>query len=153
MSTQTNETSHPTEEVSREAGRYLLELYFASADVDGRVRTGALGERLGVDPASVTGMLSKLATRGLVDHQKYEGVMLTTVGEQIAEMLVWRYCVTDRFFTETFETSLDRESAYRIGFELPLDGLVTLAETVDIPCMRACPRLEDSAGQHYSPKV
>jgi DtxR family Mn-dependent transcriptional regulator len=145
MNSQTTGTSSPTREVSRETGRYLLELYFASIDADDRVRTGALSERLDVRPASVTGMLSKLAERNLVDYRKHEGATLTAAGEEIAEMLVWRYCVTDRFFTEAVEAPVDRAVAYRIGFELPLDGLLTLAETVDMPCMRACPHLDENA--------
>jgi DtxR family Mn-dependent transcriptional regulator len=153
MSTQTRGTVDPTEEVSREVGRYLLELYFASLDGDDRVRTGTLGKRLNVNPASVTGMLSKLSKRRLVDYRKHEGATLTTVGEEIAEMLVWRYCVTDRFFNEMLEAPIDRGVAYRIGFELPLEGVVTLAETVDIPCIRACSRLEERVGQRCSSKA
>lgn len=153
MSTQTTGTTNPTEKVSREAGRYLLELYFASLDTDDRVRTGTLGERLDVHPASVTEMISKLAKRELVDYRKHEGVTLTTMGEEVAEMLVWRYCVTDRFFTETLDAPVDRRIAYRIGFELPFEGLVTLAETVDIPCMRACSRLDNRTVRHSSSKA
>jgi len=138
----TGGTAHPTEEVSREAGRYLLELYFTALDTDDRVRTGTLGDRLAVRPASVTEMISKLADRGLVDYRKHEGARLTAAGEELAEMLVWRYCVTDRFFADTLGAPLDRDIAYRIGYELPIDGLVELAETVDIPCMRACSRLD-----------
>jgi len=139
----TQRPSPPTETVSRDSGRYLLELYFASRETDGRVRTGTLGERLGVHPASVTEMVSKLATDGFVDHEKHDGARLTATGEAVAEVLAWRYCVTERFFVDELETAIDRPTVYRIGFELPADGLATLAESVGVPCMRACSRLDD----------
>jgi DtxR family Mn-dependent transcriptional regulator len=137
----------PTDTVSRESGRYLLELYFASIETDQRVRTGTLSERLDVHPASVTEMVSKLAVDGYVDHEKHEGTRLTPSGQEVAEVLAWRYCVTERFFIDELDTPVDRPTIYRIGFELPVDGLVTLAESVDIPCMRACSRMEQTA-QH-----
>lgn len=139
---QTRESLDPTERLSRESGRYLLELYFESLQTNDRIRTGKLGERLDVHPASVTEMISKLADRDLVDQQKHDGTRLTTSGEKLAEVLAWRYCVTERFFVGELNSSIDRTTVYRIGFELPADGLVTLAKTVDIPCLRACSRVE-----------
>lgn len=136
-------TKQPTEELSREVGRYLLELYLVSQETNNRVQTGLLSERLEVRPASVTEMLSKLANRELVDYRKHEGAALTTKGQELSEMLVWRYCVTDRFFTEMLEAPVDRTVAYQIGFELPLNGLLTLANRVELPCMRACSRVGD----------
>jgi len=136
------ERAVPTEHLSRESGRYLLELYFASLQTSERVRTGTLGERLDVHPASVTEMVSKLAERGLVDYEKHDGTTLTTAGEALAETLVWRYCVTERFLSDELGAAVDRTTVYRIAFELPVDGLVTLAEIVDVPCLGACPRTE-----------
>lgn len=52
--------------------------------------TNDLAERLGVKPASVTGMIQKLASTEppLVDYQKHQGVTLTPEGERAAlEML------------------------------------------------------------------
>lgn len=40
MGTQTETNSHPTENVSRESGRYLLETYFASLDAGGVFKPG-----------------------------------------------------------------------------------------------------------------
>jgi len=141
----------PTERVSRKSGRYLLELYFASFEADSRVRTGMLGDRLDVHPASVSEMVAKLASEGLVDHEKHEGTALTATGAEIAEILAWRYCVTERFVVDELGAPTDRETVYRIGFELPVDGLARLADAVDIPCMRACPRHDH--GQHSEVRV
>lgn len=142
MSTSQKWMVPPTESVSRESGRYLLELYFASLETDDRVSTGVLGTRLGVHTASVTEMVSKFADRGVVDYQKHDGVTLTTDGEELAESLAWRFCVTDRYFDDVLGAPVDRITAYQIGFELPLDAIVSLAETVDIPCKRACSQID-----------
>ena len=44
----------------------------------GRVTTSALAAELGVSPASVTGMLKKLAALRLVAHERYRGATLTS---------------------------------------------------------------------------
>src|SRR5205814_2079050 len=51
---------------------------------DGTVSTTALAERLDVRPASVSGMLRKLAVLGLVEHERYHGVHLTERGRLVA---------------------------------------------------------------------
>lgn len=141
---QSSQTLEPTESVSRDAGRYLLEVYFVSTETGGRVQTGELGERLDVRPASVTEMFTKLARDEFIEYQKHDGATLTVTGEHVAETLVWRYCVTERFLSEVLDAHVDRTTAYRIGFELPVEGVTELAELVDIPCMRACSKLEQS---------
>jgi len=50
----------------------------------GRVSTSALAERMGVAPASATGMIKKLAALRLVRHVPYQGVQLTRAGERTA---------------------------------------------------------------------
>ena len=51
---------------------YALELRDREA-----VSTNALAERLGVTPASASGMVKRLGELGLVEHQPYRGVSLT----------------------------------------------------------------------------
>lgn len=147
MRTYQTTTESPTETLSRDAGRYLLEVYFVSLKTNERVQTGTLGERLDVNPASVTEMLSNLAAAGLLDYEKHYGATLTMRGETLAEALVWRYCVTEQFFTDVLVEPIDRKTAYQIGFELPENGLRRLARLVDIPCMRACSQLEQGTQQ------
>jgi DtxR family Mn-dependent transcriptional regulator len=98
-------------------------------------------------------MISKLAQQGLVDHQKHRGTTLTGTGETLAEVLAWRYCVTERFFVDTLNAPMDRTTVYQIGFELPVDGLVTMAETVEIPRIRACSRIDGPSQEDCPSKV
>lgn len=48
------------------------------------VSTQALADRMEIKPASVTGMLKKLAELGLVEYEAYRGVRLTEAGYQVA---------------------------------------------------------------------
>jgi len=48
------------------------------------VSTQDLADRMQVRPASVTGMLKKLAELGLVDYEAYRGVRLTEAGYKVA---------------------------------------------------------------------
>ncbi len=70
--------SHSTED-------YVKAIYELEEDF-GRVSTSALAEQLGVAPASVTGMLQKLAEGRpkLVNYERHRGVVLTRAGRKIA---------------------------------------------------------------------
>jgi DtxR family Mn-dependent transcriptional regulator len=48
------------------------------------VATNALAERLGVTPASASGMMKRLGELGLVTHVPYRGVSLTDAGRRVA---------------------------------------------------------------------
>ncbi|MFY9615092.1 MAG: metal-dependent transcriptional regulator [Candidatus Dormiibacterota bacterium] len=48
------------------------------------VATSELAARMKIRPASVTGMLAKLAALGLVNHDRYRGTSLTAAGESLA---------------------------------------------------------------------
>ena len=66
---------------------YLKQI-FLLADGNGPVATQDLARRLSVRPASVTGMLRRLAELGHVRYERYRGVRLTETGRRVAlEML------------------------------------------------------------------
>jgi len=66
---------------------YLKQI-FLLGDGTGSVSTRDLSVRLDVRPASVTGMIQRLADQGLVSHEPYHGVCLTESGRRVAlEML------------------------------------------------------------------
>lgn len=64
------------------------------------VSTTALAQQLGVRPASVTGMLQKLAALGLVDYYPYQGVRLTEAGCKIAIELLRHHRLIETFLAE-----------------------------------------------------
>jgi DtxR family Mn-dependent transcriptional regulator len=80
-----SENPHGREPLSQSIEDYLKAIYELTQD-DGRASTNALADFLNVAPASVTGMLQKLATTEppLLEYQKHRGVRLTKQGEKVA---------------------------------------------------------------------
>ncbi|MFB6075481.1 MAG: metal-dependent transcriptional regulator [Haloarculaceae archaeon] len=126
-------------EVGRSAARYLFAVSKLSAGGTGRVTTGELREYLGVTPASVTEMVSKLDDRGLTDYEKYRGVRLTEHGEAFASRVAWRLCVVSTFFDAVVDADLDKRMAVAIAITLPQDGVFRLQDLVSVPCLGLCP--------------
>ncbi|WP_096391333.1 metal-dependent transcriptional regulator [Halopenitus persicus] len=136
-------SSRSLSDVERSTARYLLAVSTASASGSDRITTGELTERLNVTPASVTEMVSKLADRGLLDHEKYTGVRLTDEGRALASEAGWRFCVVSTFFDSVVEAPIDDESAFDIGVTLPADGVFRLHDLVSPACLGRCPGSRD----------
>jgi len=130
-------------DVERSAARYLFAIAMLSGSGSDRVTTGELQKYLDVAPASVTGMISKLADRGLIEYEKYQGVTLTDRGETIATRAGWRFCVVSTFFDSVLGTTLDEEMAFDIGIVLPKRGVFRLRSLADSACLDLCPESSD----------
>jgi Mn-dependent DtxR family transcriptional regulator len=125
-------------------GRYLLAIHWL-ADADStRVSTGELQRSLDVSAPTVSETVAKLGDRGLVDYEKYRGVMLTPRGDAVATRLARQFCIVTTFFESVLDVSLDDEMAYDIGVTLPEDALFRLRELTDRPCIDDCP---ETAGE------
>ncbi|SEH41871.1 Mn-dependent transcriptional regulator, DtxR family [Halopenitus malekzadehii] len=133
-------------EMERRGVHYLLAVAVLSdADDEERVPTGEIRSVLDVAPATVTEMVSKLDDRGLVDHEKYHGVTLTRHGDAIASDLAARVCVVSTYFESEFAAELDHRAAIDIAFTLPADGISTIREVTDSPCLDLCPEADGTA--------
>ena len=86
---------------------YLKAVYDLSRQSD-RVTTSALAGRLGVAPASVTGMVKKLAAAGLVEHVPYGGVALTAPGRRIAVETIRHHRLVETYLHEALGVPWDR---------------------------------------------
>jgi DtxR family Mn-dependent transcriptional regulator len=73
-----------------------------------KVSTTALAERLGVAPASVTGMVKKLAELRLLKHEPYHGVELTDTGEKIALEVIRHHRLVESYLAEALGVSWDK---------------------------------------------
>ncbi len=100
-------------EFSEAVEDYLKAIY--GLQREGKATTGALANKLGVAPASVTNMLKKLAEMALVTYEPYHGVRLTEAGERSALRVVRHHRLVELFLTEVLELSWDRvhEEAHR----------------------------------------
>jgi DtxR family Mn-dependent transcriptional regulator len=88
--------------VSEAVDDYLKAIY-ALAGEDDRATTAALAEKLGVAPASVTGMLRKLSEQSppWVDYEKHRGATLTPEGRRRALEIVRHHRLIELFLYET----------------------------------------------------
>lgn len=59
--------------------------------------TTEIANRLGIAPASVTGMVKRMAESGLVDHEPYRGARLTEAGRQAALAVVRRHRIIETY--------------------------------------------------------
>ncbi len=77
----------------------------------GPVVTQALAERMGVRPASVTGMLKKLAALGLVNYAPYRGVTLTEAGRAVALEVLRHHRLIETYLAEALGYEWDEVHA------------------------------------------
>jgi DtxR family Mn-dependent transcriptional regulator len=79
---------------------YLKAIHQIADTCAGAVSTQALSERLGVSTASVTGMVKKLATLALAEHEPYRGVSLTPRGDAVALEVLRHHRLLELFLVE-----------------------------------------------------
>lgn len=85
---------------------YLKHIYLLS-EVNDMVSTQSLANHLGVKPASVTGMLKKLADVNLVQYEPYKGVQLTKAGELVAIEVLRHHRLIEMYLSEVLGYSWD----------------------------------------------
>ncbi len=78
--------------------------------------TNDIALRLGVAPASVSGMVRRLADQGLITHEPYRGVRLTRGGRHAALRTLRRHRILECYLTEVLGLPWDRvhEEAERL---------------------------------------
>ena len=72
------------------------------------VSTNALAERLGVTPASASGMVKRLGELGLVEHQPYRGVSLTDDGRRVALEVMRHHRLLELYLVKSLGVPWDR---------------------------------------------
>jgi DtxR family transcriptional regulator, Mn-dependent transcriptional regulator len=97
---------------------YLKAILDLSGPQDERVTSNSLAERLGVRPASVTGMLQKLAIQqpSFVKYKKHHGVLLTEAGRLRALEVLRHHRLLERFLHDILDYPWDEvhEEAERL---------------------------------------
>ena len=85
--------------LSRSVEDYLKAIYGLS-DTGEAASTSAIAEALDIQPASVTGMVKRLAEDGLLEHVKYKGVRLTDQGSREALRVLRRHRILETYLCE-----------------------------------------------------
>jgi DtxR family Mn-dependent transcriptional regulator len=78
---------------------------------DGSASTSDLAGLLEVRPGSVSGMLRKLSSLGLVEHERYRGVRLTERGRRVALEVIRHHRLLELFLVENLGMTWDEVHA------------------------------------------
>ena len=115
---------------------YLKHIYDLSAD-GGSVGTTELAERLGVAPASVTGMIQRLAAARppLIRYRKHQGVTLTAEGERAALEVIRHHRLLETYLVQALGYSWDEvhDEACRLEHVISEDFEARIAAALGDP--------------------
>jgi DtxR family transcriptional regulator, Mn-dependent transcriptional regulator len=97
--------------------------------------TSELASHLGVAPASVTGMVRRLAEQGLVTHERYHGVRLTAKGRLGALRTLRRHRVLEAYLVQVLGYRWDEvhEEAERLEHAASDDLIDRMALAIGEP--------------------
>lgn len=74
---------------------------------NGAAGTSEVAQALQVAPASVTGMIRRLAAQGFLDHVPYRGVQLTALGRRAALRTIRRHRILETYLTRVLGYAWD----------------------------------------------
>jgi DtxR family Mn-dependent transcriptional regulator len=94
---------------------YLKAIY-AIGRGTGAAATNEIAQRLAIAPASVSGMVKRLADQGLLAYERYHGVKLTEAGRRAALRTLRRHRVIEAYLAQALGYAWDRvhEEAERL---------------------------------------
>jgi DtxR family Mn-dependent transcriptional regulator len=107
---------------------YLKTMY-AVERAGEKITTSALAARLGIQPASVTGMVKRLADMALVSYTPYGAAALTAEGRRAALAVIRNHRLIERFLVDTLSVPWDEvhDEAHKLEHALS-DALVDRIE-------------------------
>jgi DtxR family transcriptional regulator, Mn-dependent transcriptional regulator len=100
--------AHPARRTNEGAENYAKAIYQLQGRDKDPVHTNAVADRLGVTPASASGMLKRLADEGLIDYEPYHGTRLTDRGERLALEVIRHHRLLESFLAEVLGMPWDR---------------------------------------------
>ena len=87
---------------------YLKAIYLLQKGKEEKVPTSVIAQHMHVSAASVTGMIRKLASMELLNHNSYHGVKLTEGGEKIAQEVVRHHRLLELYLVEIMGFTWDK---------------------------------------------
>ena len=100
-------SSHVAHMLSGPVEDYLKAIYDLEL-VGTPASTNDIADRLAISPASVSGMMRRLADHGLITHEPYRGVRLTGEGRSAALRTLRRHRILECYLTEVLGYPWDR---------------------------------------------
>ncbi|MGD2200099.1 MAG: metal-dependent transcriptional regulator [Candidatus Bathyarchaeota archaeon] len=125
--------------MSSESVEEYLEAIYAFNEEGKVAKNTQLAKRLKVAPPSVTQMVKKLAEEGLVEYKPYKGVALTGKGMAMAQKVVRKHRLLERFLHDTLGMDKDKihEEACRMEHSLSDEAALALCKALENP--ETCP--------------
>src|SRR3954468_13479845 len=99
---------HFVDTVTSAVEDYAKAIYALETREDAAVSNNALAERLGVSAPSASAMVKKLAGLGLVRHEPYRGVRLTSDGLKVALEVLRHHRLLERYLAQELGVPWDR---------------------------------------------
>ena len=96
----------PRPHLTRSVEDYLKAVY-SLTEREESASTSALAEALDVQPASVTGMVKRLAECGYLEHARYHGAKLTESGSREALRIIRRHRILETYLSTHLGYSWD----------------------------------------------
>ena len=93
--------------ISQAEENYLKTIYHLSKKGREAVATNAMASALKTSPASVTDMIKKLADKGMVIYEKYQGVTISSKGETYALQVIRKHRLWEVFLVEKLKFNWD----------------------------------------------
>ncbi len=120
--------------LSRSVEDYLKAIYGIS-ERGGAASTNSIAEALEVQPASVTGMVKRLAESGLLEHAPYRGVRLTDQGIREALRVLRRHRILETYLCQCLGYTWDdvHEEAERLEHAVSDELVEHMAEAMHYP--------------------
>ena len=86
---------------------YLKGIYTLQHERKSLVSTSALAERMAVSAPAASAMVKKLASLGLVRHERYHGVSLTRAGERAAVEVIRHHRLLEQYLAQHLGLAID----------------------------------------------
>jgi DtxR family transcriptional regulator, Mn-dependent transcriptional regulator len=101
----------------------------------GAAATNDIAQRLAIAPASVSGMVRRLAEQGMVEYERYRGVRLTASGRLVALRTLRRHRVIEAYLVRALGYEWDRvhEEAERLEHAASEELIDRMAAAVGEP--------------------
>jgi DtxR family Mn-dependent transcriptional regulator len=100
-------TPKPVPELTGPVEDYLKAIFELERSGEA-AETNAIARLLDIAPASVSGMVRRLAEQGLITHERYRGARLTPAGRRAALRTLRRHRVIEAYLTSALGYSWDR---------------------------------------------
>lgn len=107
MPARTTPATSPTPPLLTEPVEDYLKVIYELETRGGAAATTDVATALQVAPASVTGMIRRLAAQGLLDHAPYRGVRLTEMGRRAALRTIRRHRILETYLTQVLGYAWD----------------------------------------------